>query len=158
VTALRQRRDDVPLLVVAGKRGRCSVEARRLLNALHLQRQVVWLDKLPDAILADLYSAALMTVMPSFEEGFGLPVIESMACGTPVLCSAAASLPEVAGDAALYFSPYSSEELTAAIEALIDSSSMQERMIQAGLARAALFSQQQFSSRQASAIRAVLPN
>lgn len=158
VTALRQRRNDVPLLVVAGKRGRCGVEARRLLNAMHLQRHVVWLDKLPDAILADLYSAALMTVMPSFEEGFGLPVVESMACGTPVLCSAAASLPEVGGEAALYFSPYSSEELAAAIEKLIDSSSMQERMIQAGLERAATFSQQEFSSRQASAIRAVLPN
>jgi glycosyltransferase involved in cell wall biosynthesis len=140
---LRQRRPDTPLLVIAGPPGQP-------------QPGVIWMDKLTDVVLADLYSAALMTIMPSLEEGFGLPVIESMACGTPVLCSCTASLPEVGGDAALYFSPYSSEELASKIERVLDSSSLEHQLIDAGLKRAASFSRQDFWRRQASAIRALL--
>jgi glycosyltransferase involved in cell wall biosynthesis len=140
---LRERRADTPMLVVAGTAG-------------PPQPGVVWMNKLPDAILADLYSAALMTVMPSFEEGFGLPVIESMACGTPVLCSRSASLPEVGGNAALYFSPYSSEELASKMESVLDSSSLEKQLIEAGLERATSFSRKDFWRRQAAAIRAVL--
>ncbi|MGC2400217.1 MAG: glycosyltransferase family 1 protein [Acidobacteriaceae bacterium] len=158
VATLCERRADTPLLVVVGSRGKWEPKTQLRLQAMEQRKQVVRVDQPADSLLADLYSAALMTVMPSFEEGFGLPVIESMACGTPVLCSRAASLPEVAGDAALYFSPYSSEELTAAIEKLIDSSSTQARLIRAGVVRAADFSQKDFCRRQASAIRAVLPN
>ena len=65
------------------------------------------------------YSGADLTVLPSFEEGFGLPVIESMACGTPVACSNTASLPEVAGDAAEYFVPSNPESIAAAIEDVV---------------------------------------
>jgi glycosyltransferase involved in cell wall biosynthesis len=156
VAMLGQRRKDAPLVIVAGRQGKGGPQLQRLLQTAQLQKQVVWIDKLPDEILANLYSAALMTVMPSFEEGFGLPVIESMACGTPVLCSRAASLPEVAGDAALYFSPYSSEELASTIETLIDSSSTQERLIHAGLVRVQGFSRDEFCRRQASAIHTLL--
>jgi glycosyltransferase involved in cell wall biosynthesis len=99
-----------------------------------------------------------MTIVPSFEEGFGLPVIESMASGTPVLCSHSASLPEVAGDAALYFSPHSCEQLTEQIECLMDSTETQEILIAAGLARSSLFSQQKFGERQAAAIQRLLLN
>jgi glycosyltransferase involved in cell wall biosynthesis len=158
VETLRERRPDAPLLVVVGGQGRWESRTQQKLHTLESRKQVVRLDPLGDAALADLYSAALMTVIPSFEEGFGLPVIESMACGTPVLCSRAASLPEVGGEAALYFSPYSSEELTATIEQVLDSSSLAERLTHAGVARAAAFSQQEFCRRQASVIREVLPN
>jgi glycosyltransferase involved in cell wall biosynthesis len=157
IATLRRRRRDVPLLVIAGGRRRDSQIQQQML-ALGLEKHVVWVREPEDSLLADLYCAALMTVMPSFEEGFGLPVIESMACGTPVLCSRAASLPEAGGDAALYFSPYSREELTAAIETLLDSSSLQGQLISAGVARAAAFSQSIFVERQAAVMRAILAN
>jgi glycosyltransferase involved in cell wall biosynthesis len=156
MATLHQRRKDAPQLVVAGKKP--EDEMLRLVQTLRLNANVQWVQDPADTLLADLYSAALMTVMPSFEEGFGLPVIESMACGTPVLCSRAASLPEVGGDAALYFSPDSSEELRTAMEMLIDSTSTQKQLILAGIARATEFSRQNFHERQAAAIREVLPN
>jgi glycosyltransferase involved in cell wall biosynthesis len=98
------------------------------------------LHSLPDESLASLYSAAAMTVMPSFEEGFGLPVIESMACGTPALCSRAASLPEIAGANAIYFDPHSAEEMAWAIEKLLSSEDLRGHLVTQGLSRAATFS------------------
>jgi glycosyltransferase involved in cell wall biosynthesis len=157
LATLQSRRDDAPLLVVAGNDCRWQPKMRDQANRLGLHDNVVWLGQLSDELLAEVYSAALMTIMPSFEEGFGLPVIESMACGTPVVCSQAASLPEVAGDAALFFSPYSREQLTDAIEHMMDSTGTQERLITSGLARSSQFSQQRFSRSQASAIRELLP-
>jgi glycosyltransferase involved in cell wall biosynthesis len=153
---LRSRRSDSPLLVIAG--GDCKWHSEMLdaARSLGVENQVAWLGELNDALLADLYAAALMTIMPSFEEGFGLPVIESMACGTPVICSQAASLPEVAGDAALFFSPHSCEQLTDAIERLMDSTTTRERLIRSGLTRSSLFSQQTFGQRQALAIRQLM--
>jgi glycosyltransferase involved in cell wall biosynthesis len=139
-------------LLVAGNDCKWQPQMRSYARDLGLQGTVLWLGKLSDGLLAELYSAALMTIMPSFEEGFGLPVIESMACGTPVICSQAASLPEVAGDAALYFSPYSCEQLTDTIERVMDSTAIQERLIAAGQARVALFSPERFATSQASAI------
>jgi glycosyltransferase involved in cell wall biosynthesis len=155
---LQSRRDDAPLGVFAGSDCKWRPQMKEHARRLGLQDEVVWLDETTDVLLAELYSAAVMTIVPSFEEGFGLPVIESMACGTPVVCSQAASLPEVAGDAALLFSPYSCEQLTSSIEHLMDSTATQEKLIAAGMARASLFSQQRFSERQASAIRELISN
>ncbi len=153
---LRSRRDDAPLLVLAGNDCKWKPQTQDYGRSLGLQAEVLWLERLTDVMLADLYSAALMTIVPSFEEGFGLPVIESMACGTPVVCSQAASLPEVAGDAALFFSPHSAEQLTSHIEHLMDSTMVQEKLIAAGLKRSALFSHHRFGERQAVAIRELL--
>jgi len=98
------------------------------------------LHAVSDRSLVSLYSAALMTVMPSFEEGFGLPVIESVACGTPVACSRAASLREIAGENAVYFAPDSVEEMMSAIQQLLCSETLQRRLSAAGLKRAATYS------------------
>jgi glycosyltransferase involved in cell wall biosynthesis len=155
---LRGRRADAPLLVVAGNDCKSQAQMREYARSLGLEDAVMWLGSVSDWLLARVYSGALMTIMPSFEEGFGLPLIESMACGTPVICSRAASLPEVAGDAALFFSPYSCDELTEVIERVMDSTATQERLIQSGLMRSSLFSQERFSLSQASAIRELLPN
>ena len=89
--------------------------------------------------VADLYRSAEALVQPSFEEGFGLPVIEAMACGTPVACSSAASLPEVAGDAALFFDPHDVRQLASAIETMLTSSALRASLREKGLARAARF-------------------
>jgi len=69
-------------------------------------------------------------------EGFGLPVLEAMASGTPVICSRAASLPEVAGDAALYFDPASPEDLASAMENILSSDELQKALREKGLERA----------------------
>jgi glycosyltransferase involved in cell wall biosynthesis len=97
-----------------------------------------------------------MTVMPSLEEGFGLPVAESMACGTPVICSNAASLPEVAAGAAISFDPYSPENLTEAIATLLDSADMRQKAIASGLRRAKDFSLDQFAKQQTLAINKLI--
>lgn len=156
LSQLHQERRDAPGLVVVAADGRWSQEVRRYASAVNLDGVVHWLQHLTDSSLATLYSAALMTILPSFEEGFGFPVVESMACGTPVLCSAAGALPEVAGGASLLFSPYSSEELVDAIRQLLDSTSEQQKLIRAGLERAQSFSQENTAIRQAAAIRTLL--
>jgi glycosyltransferase involved in cell wall biosynthesis len=96
-------------------------------------------------LLPRIYAAADIFVMPSTVEGFGLPVLEAMACGTPVVCSNAASLPEVAGDAALYFDPASSEELAAQVERLLHSRELRASLRAKGLQRAKQFTWQEFT-------------
>jgi len=95
-------------------------------------------------------------VMPSFIEGFGLPALERMACGTPVVCSRAASLPEVAGNAAQYFEPTSVEDLAAAIERVLNSEERQAELRQKGLGRAKLFSWEECARRTLEVYRKVL--
>ena len=153
---LRRRRRDAPLLVVAGNDCKWQPQIRDYARSLGLEDGVKWVGKLSDWLLAKVYTGAVMTIVPSFEEGFGLPVIESMACGTPVVCSRAASLPEVAGDAALFFSPYSCEQLTDTIEHLMDSTTTQARLIGAGLTRSSLFSQGRFADGQVSALQGLI--
>jgi len=95
-------------------------------------------------------------VMPSFIEGFGLPVLEAMACGTPVVCSRAASLPEVAGNAAEYFEPTSVENLAAAMEAVLSSTERQAELRRKGPERAKLFSWEECARRTLEVYRKVL--
>ena len=95
--------------------------------------------KVSDEVLRSAYSAAELTVLPSFEEGFGLPVLESMACGTAVACSRAASLPEVGGSAVEYFDPHNIESMAKSIEWLLHSDDMRERLRLSGFANAKRF-------------------
>jgi glycosyltransferase involved in cell wall biosynthesis len=103
-----------------------------------------------------VYAAAEMLVMPSLNEGFGLPVLEAMACGTPVVCSQAASLPEVAGDAAEYFEPSSVDDLAAALERVLGSCVLQETLRCKGFERAKLFSWRESARRTADIYRKAL--
>ena len=95
--------------------------------------------RVSDEVLRCAYSAAELTVLPSFEEGFGLPILESMACGTPVACSRVASLPEVAGDAAEYFDPHDIESMATTIERLLQSDTDRSRLRELGFANAQRF-------------------
>lgn len=103
-----------------------------------------------------VYAAAEILVMPSLIEGFGLPVLEAMACGTPVVCSRAASLPEVAGNAAEYFEPSSADDLAAAIERVVRSLELQEILRRKGLERVKLFSWDECARRTLEVYRKVL--
>lgn len=89
------------------------------------------------------YTDARAVIYPSLYEGFGIPILEGMSCGTAVLTSNRASMPEVAGNAALIFDPYSIDEITASIERVFDNESVREDLIRKGLQRAGKFSWQE---------------
>ena len=92
-----------------------------------------------DDKMARYYAGAEALVVPSLYEGFGLPLVEAMACGCPVLSSNAGSLPEVAGDAAIYFDPYDAEAIAGAMLKIASSAQDRARLIELGQERAALF-------------------
>ncbi|MGD2207579.1 MAG: glycosyltransferase family 1 protein, partial [Anaerolineae bacterium] len=106
-------------LVLAGKKGWLYHEIDAEIRRLGLAERVVLTGFVPDADLPALLSGALACVFPSLHEGFGFPVLEAMACGTPVVCSNASSLPEVAGDAALLVDPLDTEALTEALVQMV---------------------------------------
>jgi glycosyltransferase involved in cell wall biosynthesis len=103
---------------------------------LKIAKFVSFIPHVSSQLLPKVYEAADLLVMPSRVEGFGLPVLEAMASGTPVVCSRAASLPEVAQNAALYFDPSSPEELEQEIERLVNSKTLQDKLRETGLIRA----------------------
>ena len=92
-------------LVIVGKKGWLYESFFRRLRELGLEDRLLFTGYVPDEDLPAIYSAADLFVFPSLYEGFGLPVLEAMACGTPVVCSNASNLPEMAGDAALLVDP-----------------------------------------------------
>ena len=98
-------------LVVAGPMGEGEPVLRRLAREFGIAEHVIFTGFVNDADLRALYFGARVYACPSVYEGFGFTVLEAMACGTPVVCSSATSLPEVAGKAALYFNPHNPEEM-----------------------------------------------
>ncbi|MGC8879272.1 MAG: glycosyltransferase family 4 protein [Anaerolineae bacterium] len=129
-------------LVVAGPWDARYPHARHKAEALGLQERVMFLGTAADEDLPGLYSGALCFVFPSLYEGFGLPVLEAMACGTPVACSNAASLPEVAGEAALLFDPHDIECIRDALMQLLGDVDLRNDFARRGRERAAVFSWQ----------------
>lgn len=137
---LKRHDEAVPGLVLAGKALWRESDLYRMATALGLAGAIVFTGYVPDDDLVALYSGALCFVYPSLYEGFGLPVLEAMACGTPVIASATSSLPEVVGDAALLVDPLDVAELARAIRRLIDDDTLRARLRSMGRARAAYFS------------------
>ncbi|WP_013322253.1 glycosyltransferase family 4 protein [Gloeothece verrucosa] len=115
-------------------------------DELGLSQQVIFLDYLPYEKLPLILNQALALVFPSLWEGFGLPVLEAMGCGTPVITSNLSSLPEVAGDAALLVNPYNIEEITAAMQAIGTDEPLRTRLSQQGLQQASQFSWEKTAS------------
>jgi glycosyltransferase involved in cell wall biosynthesis len=112
-------------------------------SRLGVRDYTIFVPHVSRSLLPRVYAAADLLVMPSRAEGFGLPVLEAMACGTPVIASRTASLPEVAGDAALYFDPASPEELAVQIERILRSTELQGFLRNKGLQRARQFTWRQ---------------
>jgi alpha-1,3-rhamnosyl/mannosyltransferase len=94
----------------------------------------------PDDDLIAIYNAASLLVLPSFDEGFGLPVIEAMACGTPVAVSQIGALVELVGDAGLVFDPSDVRDIASKIDRILQSTELQETMRQRGLKQAERYS------------------
>jgi glycosyltransferase involved in cell wall biosynthesis len=137
----RVRVNDVnPDLILAGSRGWLFDETRALIAELHLTDRVRWIDSPPDADLVALYNLAAVFVLPSHYEGFGLTVLEAMACGTPAIISDRGSLPEIAGGAALEIDPDDPAELADAIERVLKDSALQHDLRHQGLKRVKEFS------------------
>ena len=136
----RLRSDHDVLLVLLGARGWLFEPAFELIEALGLSDSVRVLEDQPREEWALAYSGAAVAVTPSLYEGFGLPVLEAMACGAPVVSSNASALPEVVGEAGLLFESGNIEALESAVRAVLEDSSVADRLRAAGLARAREFS------------------
>lgn len=127
-------------LVLAGGKGWLYDNLFQRVEELGLTEDVIFTGVVPDEDLPALMNGALVFVYPSLYEGFGLPALEAMACGVPVITSNASSLPEVAGDAALLVDPYDVEGLAEAMRSLIESEETRSDLREKGLAQAARFS------------------
>ena len=137
--ARKARPRSLPPLVLVGAPGWNYRQLFERIEALGLEEHVRYLGRISRDDLPFLYAGAVLFVYPSLYEGFGLPPLEAMACGTPAVVSDISSLPEVVGDAAVLVDPLSVEALTSAMLRLIDSRSARQALKQRGLARAAMF-------------------
>lgn len=133
------RRRDLGLVIVCSR----DIFRNRLekkVSGLKIKKRVKFLEFVPDEELRVLYQSALALVQPSLMEGFGLPGLEAMSCGCPVISSSASCLPEVYGKAALYFDPYDAEDMAGKIRMVIGSKKLREKMAQKGKEQVAKYS------------------
>jgi glycosyltransferase involved in cell wall biosynthesis len=136
----RQAGFDELRLVVIGDELSKNASLRRAVHRYNLHKHVRFLGFLPDETLSAVYRLASVFVFPSLYEGFGLPPLEAMACGTPVITSNVSSLPEVTGDAALLVDPTDASAIAAAITRVLSEPGLREDLRARGLARARQFS------------------
>jgi len=141
--AILQGRSRLPhTLLIVGDDAVGRQTMLELIRSLKLEGKVIHVPGVGHSLIRSAYSGADLTVLPSFEEGFGLPIVESMACGTPVACSQSASLPEVGGDAAEYFDPRQPESIASSIEKVLLSMDRWRELQQSGFRRAQNFTRQ----------------
>jgi len=126
-------------LVLPGSPNDYERELRALAHELGVEGRVHFPAWISEADLEDLYRVAACFVLPSFQEGFGLPVLEAMARGVPVACSDTSSLPEVAGDAALFFDPCEESQIAERIGRLLCDRALAKTLVERGYRRCALF-------------------
>lgn len=134
--SILKRRGQRVAVVLAGAEKEAISTLGSLAETLGLTDQVIFLGMVPEEDKPALYSAASVFVYPSRYEGFGLPPLEAMACGTPVIASNAASLPEVVGDAGLLVGPLDSEALAEAIGTVLEDQELRARLGELGIERA----------------------
>lgn len=138
-----EREQDLPPLVILGnniKMMELIPEIRIFLEDPAFQNRIIFTGYLPKEDLPAIYTRAMLFLFPSLYEGFGLPVLEAMACGTPVITSDTTSLPEVAGDAALLVNPESHQDISESILRLCSDNKLRDELIEKGLKQAGSFS------------------
>lgn len=124
---LKNFRDDYELIVVGGKWRDIDLSKK------YQGENIKFITGVPEEDLIAIYNMADVFVFPSFYEGFGIPVLEGMACGVPVVTSNVSSMPEVGGDAAIYFNPYDENDMAEKIGMVLDDAQLREEMISKGL-------------------------
>jgi len=132
-------RKEYPLVIAGGKK-RYLARLRQLVSDLGLNDQIHFLGYVPSALMPALYREAYLLVFPSLYEGFGFPLLEAMACGCPVVTSNVSSMPEVCGEAALYFDPVNKTSLCDAIVQVISDEDLRIELSKKGLVQAKKFS------------------
>lgn len=140
---LYQQKKAPAMLAIAGGKGWLYDETRELVSQLKLEKRVRFLGRVSDLELIHLYSMAQIFAFPSFFEGFGIPPVEAMACGAPVITSNTSALPEVVGDAALLVDPHNIDELAHAIARLAGSEQLRQELRQKGYLQAQKFTWEQ---------------
>ena len=133
------KRKDFNLICIGG-RNRWSPEDSQIIRKENIRESVMLFSDVTDEELRKFYSNAYVYVIPSLYEGFGFPPLEAMTCNTPVIAARTSSLPEVIGDAGLYFNPLSVEELIRRLDTLVDDTELRETLKTKGLRRSKLFS------------------
>ena len=132
--------EQLPQLVLAGRRGWLEAETIRAAELSEARGDILFIGYVPDADLPAVYSGALCFAYPSYFEGFGLPILEAMQCGTPVIAGNRTSLPGVAGDAALLVDPFDQAAIGNGLVRLIKNADYRAELRVKGLDRAAAFS------------------
>ena len=132
--------EQLPQLVLAGRRGWLEAETIRAAELSEARGDILFTGYVPDADLPAVYSGALCFAYPSYFEGFGLPILEAMQCGTPVIAGNRTSLPGVAGDAALLVDPFDQAAIGNGLVRLIKNADYRAELRVKGLDRAAAFS------------------
>jgi glycosyltransferase involved in cell wall biosynthesis len=150
--AISAVRKDVKLLLI----GDPDEQLARALNYLGLDSDAMFIGSRTDEELSELYRGAVALLFPSLYEGFGLPPVEAMACGTPVLTSNVCALPEIVGDAAILVDPLDVESIAGGICALVWDSELRETLRKRGLARSHLFTWQETGAKILAVLRAAL--
>ena len=143
------------LLIAAGGSPTWTEEERALIDSLRLSKRVICLGSVPDETLAQLYNAARCFVFPSEYEGFGLPLLEAMACGTPVAAANVSSIPEVTAQAAVCFDPNSEESIRGALDTAV-STPPESDLVSRGLERVRHFSWEKTVQQMADTYRTLL--
>lgn len=156
LAAPRLREARLRLVLAGGAHAQAAAALQAAIASRGLGDLVLWLGWVPDERVWTLMRHAEALVFPSLFEGFGLPVLEAMQLGCPVVCSNVTSLPEVAGDAALYVPPTSTEAIAAALEQVAAGRLDRAGMVARGFAQAALFSWDRMAERTFAAYRSLL--
>ena len=143
-------------LVISGARGWLYDDIFQRVKELGLGTRVLFPGYVSEADLPSLYTLAEVFAFPSLYEGFGLPPLEAMACGTPVVVSRASSLPEVVGEAGCLVDPLSVEEIAGALQGLLESLDRRSSLAQQGLAQALRFTWSSAARRLLDLYRAVV--
>jgi len=139
LTKARPGQDDLKLIIIGDEVTRYP-GLRRCVESVGVRQDVRFFGFVPDRTLAALYRMAAVFAFPSLYEGFGLPPLEAMACGTPVVTSRISSLPEVVGDAAVLVDPHSIEDIASGIERVLTDEALRAQLVERGRARVKLFS------------------
>lgn len=126
-------------LLIAGMRGWKNSKIFNTHYTLNLMEQVKFLGYVPDEDMPKLYSGAMAFVFPSLYEGFGIPLLEAMACGTPVVVSNTSTMPEVVGNAGIYIDPYNIENIAQGIYSIVSNKSVRQKLISIGFQRVKQF-------------------